>query len=253
MTDLHCHLLHGIDDGAKDVDMALELLRQERNQGSTNIVFTSHFRPDHIELHQFLKQRNRAFGELMKAVEEEGSPFDFSYKLGAEVYFTPTLTELDLRSLCFTRSPYLLLEFSFYREPAFVDEVLFDLRAKGIIPVIAHVERYTWLYEKPETLYRWVESGIVLQANAGPLVEGGDTADYIRRLIDWNMVKLLASDTHHPVHRPVNLGSGLMYISQEMGKERARELLQNGNRVFRGETVIDQPPIYPKKRFGRWV
>lgn len=252
MTDLHCHLLPGIDDGAKDVDMALELLRQERNQGITNIVFTSHFRPDHTELHDFLKQRNRAFGELMHAVEAEGS-FDFSFKLGAEVYFTPTLTELDLESLCFTRSRYLLLEFSFHREPAFLDEVLFELQTRGIIPVIAHVERYTWLMERPEILYRWVESGIVLQSNAGPLLEGGETADYIRRLIDWNMVKLLSSDAHHPVHRPVNLGSGLMYVSEELGRDRAKELLQNGNRVFRGEAVIDQPPIYPKKRFGRWV
>ena len=252
MTDLHCHLLPGIDDGAKDVDMALELLRQERNQGVTNIVFTSHFRPDHISLHDFLKLRNQAFLKLMKAVEAEGS-FDISYKLGAEVYFTPTLAEMDLDSLCFTRSRYLLVEFSFNREPAFVDEVLFDLQTRGIVPIIAHVERYKWLYGQPETLYRWAESGILLQSNSGPLLEGGEEADYIRRLIDWNMVKLLSSDAHHPERRPANLGSGLMYVSQEMGKERARELLQNGNRVFRGESVIDQPPIYPKKRFGRWV
>lgn len=252
MTDLHCHLLPGIDDGAKDVDMALELLRQERNQGVTNIVFTSHFRPDHIGLHDFLKQRNAAFLELMKAVEADGS-FNFSYKLGAEVYFTPTLTNLDLESLCFTRTPYLLVEFSFTREPAFVDEVLFELQTKGITPIIAHVERYKWLYGQPETLYRWVESGMILQANAGALLEDGEEAEYIRRLIDWNMVKLLSSDAHHPVRRPVNLGSGLMYVSQEIGKDRARELLQNGNRVFRGEPVIDHPPVYPKKRFGRWV
>lgn len=252
MTDLHCHLLPGIDDGAKDVDMALELLRQEQRQGVTNIVFTSHYRPDRTDLHDFLRRRNRAFGQLMEAVEQDGS-FDFSYKLGAEVYFSPKLKELPVEKLCFTRTPYLLLEFSFTREPAFLDEILFDLRTRGIRPVIAHVERYAWLKERPELLYRWADSGILLQANASPLLANGDRSDYIRTLIECNQVKLLSSDAHHPEKRPANLGSGIVWVSKEMGNDRARELLQNGNRVFYGEEVIAHAPIMPKKRFGKWV
>lgn len=252
MTDLHCHLLPGIDDGAKDVDMSLQLLRQERNQGVTNIVFTSHYHPDQTELHTFLKRRNRAFGELMQAVEANGS-FDFSYKLGAEVLYSPHLLDLELEQLCFTRTPYLLLEFSFTREPAFVDDVLFRMQTRGIRPIIAHVERYRWLEDRPERLYKWTESGILLQSNTTPLLRDGEHAKYISRLIDWNMVKLLSSDAHHPEKRPADLGSGLMYVSQRLGEERARELLQNGNRVFKGEEVLDHPPVFPKKRLGKWV
>lgn len=252
MTDLHCHLLPGIDDGAKDVDMSLELLRQERNQGVTNIVFTSHFRPDHEDLHDFLKKRNKAFGTLMNAVQAEGS-FNFSYKLGAEVYFSPTLAELDVESLCYTRSPYMLMEFSFTREPAFLDRVLFDLQTRGIRPIIAHVERYEWLRDRPDILHNLAASGIILQSNSSALLREGETERYIRKLIDYNMVKVLSSDAHHPERRPANLGSGLMYVSQNSGQERARELLQNGNRIFRGEEVIDNPPILPKRRFGKWV
>lgn len=252
MTDLHCHLLPGMDDGAKDVDMSLELLRQERNQGVTNIVFTSHFRPDEEDLHTFLRRRNQAFGTLMKTVEEETS-FNFSYKLGAEVYFSPSLAEMDVEKLCFTRSPYLLMEFSFTREPAFLERVLFDLQTKGIRPIIAHVERYEWLKDRPDILYNWAESGIIIQSNASPLLREGETERYIRRLIDYNIVKVLSSDAHHPERRPANLGSGLMYVTQNIGQEKARELLQNGNRIFRGEEVIDNPPIQPKRRFGKWV
>ncbi|MBR1704593.1 MAG: capsular biosynthesis protein, partial [Clostridia bacterium] len=246
------HLLPGVDDGAKDVDMSLELLTQERTQGVTNIIFTSHFRPDREDLHAFLKKRNKAFGTLMDAVQSEGS-FNFSYKLGAEVYFSPTLTELDVESLCFTRSPFLLLEFSFTREPAFLDRVLFDLQTRGVRPVIAHVERYEWLKDRPDILHSWVSSGIILQSNASALLKGGESERYISKLIDHNMVKVLSSDAHHPERRPANLGSGLMYVSQNLGQEKARELLQNGNRIFRGEDVIDNPPILPKRRFGKWV
>lgn len=253
MTDLHCHLLPGIDDGAKDVDMSLQLLRQERNQGVTNIVFTSHFRPEQTDLHDFLKQRNRAFGKLMEAVEASDTTFDFNYKLGAEVYFSPSLTELEVEKLCFTRTPYLLLEFSFTREPAFLGDVLFRLQTRGIRPIIAHVERYAWLQDRPDLLYTWAESGILLQSNTSALLRDGETSKYIQKLIDWNLVKLLASDAHHPEKRPADLGSGLMFVSENMGTERARELLQNGNRVFRGEEVLDNPPIAPKRRLGHWV
>lgn len=252
MTDLHCHLLPGIDDGAKDIDMSKELLRQERNQGVTNIVFTSHFRPDHQDLHDFLKKRNQAFGSLMKSLEQQEG-YNFSYKLGAEVYFSPTLTELDVESLCYTRTPYLLMEFSFTREPAFLERVLFDLQTRGIRPIIAHIERYSWLRDRPDILYNWASSGVIIQSNASPLLEEGETAKYISMLIDHNIVKVLSSDAHHPTRRPANLGSGLMYVSQNLGQDKARELLQNGNRIFRGEEVIDNPPIQPRRRFGKWV
>lgn len=252
MTDLHCHLLPGIDDGAKDIEMSLDLLRQERNQGVTNIVFTSHFRPDEENLHDFLKKRNRAFGSLMNTLEQRDG-FNFSYKLGAEVYFSPTLAEMDVTPLCFTRSPYFLIEFSFTREPAFLDRVLFDLQTKGIRPIIAHIERYEWLKDRPDILYTWADSGIIIQSNAGPLLKEGETAKYISMLIEHNIVKVLSSDAHHPTRRPADLGSGLMYVAQNLGQDKAKDLLQNGNRIFRGEEVIDNPPTMPKRRFGKWV
>ena len=146
-----------------------------------------------------------------------------------------------------------MLEFSFTREPAFLDRVLFDLQTRGVRPVIAHVERYEWLKDRPDILHSWASSGIILQSNASALLKGGESERYISKLIDHNMVKVLSSDAHHPERRPANLGSGLMYVSQNLGQEKARELLQNGNRIFRGEDVIDNPPILPKRRFGKWV
>ena len=203
MTDLHCHLLPGVDDGAKDTDMSLELLRQERNQGVT--------------------------------------------------YFSPVLAELDVSLLCYTRTPYLLLEFPTTREPAFLERVLFDLQTRGIRPIIAHVERYQWLQDRPDILFDWVDRGLILQSNAGALLREGESEKIIRRLIDYNMVKVLSSDAHHPDRRPADLGSGLMYVSERVGEEKARELLQNGNRIFRGEEIIENPPIPPRRRFGKWV
>lgn len=252
MTDLHCHLLPGIDDGAKDVDMALNLLAMEQEQGVDNIVFTSHFHPDDTELHEFLRRRNEAFGTLMEAAEAEGN-FEFKYKLGAEVLFSPKLREIDVSKLTFTRTPYMLLEFSFTQKPALLDEVLYNLQSRGVRPVIAHVERYMWLRDHPDTFYDWAERGIILQSNAGPLLSGGSTGKFIEKLIGWNLVSVLSSDAHHPVKRPPNLGEGTMYVSQKLGKPCAHRLLNNGNRLFWGEEPLPADPQLPRKRFGKWV
>lgn len=252
MTDLHCHLLPGIDDGARDLNMSLALLRQEQAQGVTNLVFTSHFHPDEQDLHDFLKARNRAFGQLVKTLETRG-PQPFAYKLGAEVYFSPMLSELDVSLLCFTRSPYLLIEFPFTREPAFIDRVLFDLMTRGVRPIIAHVERYEWLNERPEVLCDWANEGIVLQSNAGALLRDEKRARYIATLIDHNIVSVLSSDAHHPEHRPANLSAGYQAVADRLGEDTARELQENGNRIFRGEEILDRLPTMPKRRFGKWV
>ena len=98
MTDLHCHILPGIDDGAKDVSVSLELLRKEYEDGVRNIAFTSHFNSERTTVEAFLEKRAAAYARLTEALKEE--PMDFRFKLGSEVYFSPKLCELDAKALC---------------------------------------------------------------------------------------------------------------------------------------------------------
>ena len=128
MTDLHCHILPGIDDGARDVETAIALLSMEKEQGVDKIVFTPHFRCDDIGLDEFLEARDSAFNLLMDSLPSDlKSSFDF--KLGAEVYFSPTLSRVDFSKLCFTDTSYMLVELPFTSgvRPAFLDEILFDI------------------------------------------------------------------------------------------------------------------------------
>lgn len=98
MTDLHCHILPGIDDGAKDVSVSLELLHKEYEDGVRNIAFTSHFNSERTTVEAFLEKRAAAYARLTEALKEE--PMDFRFKLGSEVYFSPKLCELDAKALC---------------------------------------------------------------------------------------------------------------------------------------------------------
>ena len=98
MTDLHCHILPGIDDGAKDTAVSLELLHREYEDGVRNIAFTSHFNSERTTVDAFTAKRQAAFEQLTAALE--GQPMQFDFKLGAEVFFSPGLCELDTRALC---------------------------------------------------------------------------------------------------------------------------------------------------------
>ena len=81
MTDLHCHILPGMDDGAKDTAVSLELLRREYEDGVRNIAFTSHFNSERTTVEAFTVKRQAAFEQLTAALE--GQPMQFDFKLGA--------------------------------------------------------------------------------------------------------------------------------------------------------------------------
>ena len=118
MTDLHCHILPGMDDGAKDTAVSLELLRREYEDGVRNIAFTSHFNSERTTVEAFTVKRQTAFEQLTAALE--GQPMQFDFKLGAEVFFSPGLCELDTRALCMGDTAYLLLEFPTTHKPHFI-------------------------------------------------------------------------------------------------------------------------------------
>ena len=143
MTDLHCHILPGMDDGAKDTAVSLELLRREYEDGVRNIAFTSHFNSERTTVEAFTEKRQTAFEQLTAALE--GQPMQFDFKLGAEVFFSPGLCELDTRALCMGDTAYLLLEFPTTHKPHFIRQTLYNLQQQGIVPLIAHIERYPYV------------------------------------------------------------------------------------------------------------
>ena len=151
MTDLHCHILPGIDDGAKDVSVSLELLHKEYEDGVRNIAFTSHFNSERTTVEAFLEKRAAAYARLTEALKEE--PMDFRFKLGSEVYFSPKLCELDAKALCMGDTAYMLIEFPTTHKPHFIKQTLYALQEQGILPLIAHIERYPYVLDDPTLLY----------------------------------------------------------------------------------------------------
>lgn len=250
MTDLHCHILPGIDDGAKDVAVSLELLRREKQDGVDNIAFTSHFNSERTTVEAYIEKRARAFAALSEGLERE--PMEFQFKLGAEVFFSPKLCDMEVEKLCIGDTAYMLIEFPTTHKPHFIRQTLQDLQARGIIPLIAHIERYPYVLDDPQLLYQWVASGAYAQINAGALLDAS-LRKKLFKYISWGLVHVVSTDTHSPDKRPPKMRAALDVLAKKLGEEVAQEIVRNGDELFFDRELDSSRPHMPKKVLGMWV
>lgn len=251
MTDLHCHILPGIDDGAKDVSVSLELLHKEYEDGVRNIAFTSHFNSERTTVEAFLEKRAAAYARLTEALKEE--PMDFRFKLGSEVYFSPKLCELDAKALCMGDTAYMLIEFPTTHKPHFIKQTLYALQEQGILPLIAHIERYPYVLDDPTLLYEWVAAGAYAQINAGALLQDAKLRKKLCKFISWGLVHVLSTDTHSPDKRPPRMAEGIQMLQKTLGTEIADRIVRNGDELFDDQELDIISPHQAKKMLGMWI
>lgn len=242
MTDLHTHILPGMDDGAKDPEQTRLLLQRQLSQGVKRLALTSHYLCDQEPLEVFLDRREEAFAAAL-AVCPEG----LTLKRGCEVFFSPGLLELEAERLCLEGTNVLLLELPVLQKPAFLREVLTGLGSRGIVPMLAHVERYLYVRQDPSQLAQWRELGCLIQLNAESL-DG-----FAMRLIKWGLADVIASDTHSLAYRPPNLRRGLDAVSKALGREQALALERNAGAVFSGRVLPPRRYHVPRRVLGLWI
>ena len=244
MTDLHTHILPGMDDGPKTLPDAMALVERALLQGVDRLALTSHFHCENESVAAFLERREAAFSTL-----REACPKEMNLKRGCEVYFSPALLTENVEDLCLEGTKVLLLELPVLQKPAFLREVLVGLAQKGITPLIAHAERYQYVAQDPRVLMDWVEIGALIQVNAQSLLDGG----IARKMIKWGLCHIVASDAHSIRHRPTNLRPALDTVAKLMGPDKARELESNAAALFSGGAVLPGPTRMPKKVMGFWL
>ena len=176
----------------------------------------------------------------------------FDFKLGAEVFFSPGLCELDTRALCMGNTAYLLLEFPTTHKPHFIRQTLYNLQQQGIVPLIAHIERYPYVLEDPTLLYDWVAAGAYAQINAGALLEP-KLCKKLCKFIQWGLVHVISTDTHSPDKRPPRMAQGVQQLEKLLGREAAARIVRNGDELFHDQELDAATLHQPKKFLGRWV
>ena len=197
MIDLHCHILPGVDDGAKDISEAKSMLAMQQASGVESLCLTPHFYPEDKSIETFLMERESAWADLCAVLAPEEKAH---IRLGAEVRYCEQLLSLDLRSLTLGQSDYLLLELPGRRYPAYAVQIMEELLGMGITPVLAHVERYAYFREEPELLKRLIDLGALAQVSVQALFDKRDK-NFSVACLQHGLAQIVASDAHNDTTR----------------------------------------------------
>lgn len=230
MTDLHTHILPGMDDGARDVSESIALLRMEYEQGVKTVVLTPHFYRERENPEHFLQRRRKAGLELSRALselsDEECRRLPQTLLLGAEVTYVPGMAGWDeLPDLCIQGTKNLLLELPFRTWSAHMIDEIYDLISRtGITPVIAHLERYLSI-QRPELIQEILSLGVPVQ------ITGDVLSRFFGRGAAMNLLKgrgerLIASDCHNCAKRPPVMKTAFRVLEKKLGADRVTALLR---------------------------
>lgn len=219
MIDIHSHVLFGIDDGAKNMEESLAMLRESKKQGVNTVFATPHFYAYEVSFDSYTSKVQSVYETLKcEAASEEYSDI----KLGYEVRYFPGIGRSDIKKLCLDRSGFLLLELDFKAIGRSVLTEISELKwSAGITPIIAHAERYYKFKGYDDLLRCFVQKEALCQISAGSLIDGSRYKKAAFKLIKNGMADFIASDMHNMSTRPPLIKQGLMSVARHFGQDAA--------------------------------
>ena len=241
MIDIHAHILPGMDDGAEDLQDALEIAKIAVENGITAMVATPHCNIPGIYDNYFDKRYVDTYKRVCKVLETHEIPLKLLP--GMEVFATPDLPELlkTGKVITINGSKYLLVEFHFDEDLRYVESILQSILSAGLQPIVAHAERYECIQKNLFILEKWKKSGVLIQVNKGSLIGrfGRFSYNAAHSMMQKRQVDVIASDCHSPFHRtPV-----MMDVYEKLQKNYPREYLEllfneNPKRICSNQDVL---------------
>ncbi len=219
IVDFHSHVLPGIDDGSRSAEESLEILQSMQSQGIEAVVATPHFYASHHFPEKFLERRERAKEEVLRAAEEAGIALPHLY-YGAEVAYFRGMSQSEvLKDLAIEGTGAVLVEMPMGKWSPYMYQELGEIyRDQGLLPIIAHVDRYLGRFRDygiPENLSKLP---VLVQANASFFLQG-NTVRKACRMLKEEQIHLLGSDCHNLTDRGPNLGEAVKAIEASLGHE----------------------------------
>lgn len=198
-TDMHAHILPGLDDGAPSIDISLQLIDGLIRSGYERVIATPHIMSDH---HPNTPERIReALLMLQKSLDEKG--YTIQVEAAAEYMLDDHFEHLVERDDLLTFGKrFVLVETFFHSPPPNFQELLFQLQLKNYRVVLAHPERYHYVDESLEFLKELKDKGVYLQANALSFTGyyGKTEKRRAERMLDVGIIDFIGSDVHHTRH-----------------------------------------------------
>lgn len=239
MIDLHCHILPGVDDGAADMETALQMAVLAVRSGIGAMVVTPHCASDRVV------QVRQGLDRLRAAMDEVGIPLRL-YS-GMEIFGGPDTAALLRagRLLTLNDSRYPLIEFAFDSDGDEETAVLHSVLQAGYLPLVAHPERYRCIQEDPEQANLWARMGCHFQINRGSLLGrfGRGAMEAAWALTGRGFATVVASDAHSATRRTPWMRDVWKLLEQQISPTAAAWLLEeNPRRIMNNERLPSAEP-----------
>lgn len=221
-TDIHSHLIPGIDDGVKTLDESIQIIKGLRNLGFKKLIVTPH-----IMSHRYKNTKKIIQNGCIEVNKElQSQNIEIEVIPSAEYYFDENFLELIEKDdlMPFGDKKYILFEMSYTARPIGLEQTIFNLLSKGYRPILAHPERYTFLYSDLKKFDKLKESGVRFQININSLIGfyGKKPKQAAKYLSDKGLVDFVGSDIHASKY--------LDSFSKAIKTKHVKELFEN-NRI----------------------
>ena len=228
MVDIHSHILFGVDDGAKDIEESIELLKQAVSVGYTDIVCSSHYYIGLYENSNYLTN----FNLLQKEINRLNIPINIY--LGNEFNLDSEYFSHKDKINRINNGKYFLVEIKSNIIYSICKDFFQMLLEKGVTPIFAHIERYNQI--RVEELIELSQMGVVLQMNLGSAVGELPKAKY---LLGNRYIDIIATDTHKYGKRDYNIKEKLDKLKSIVGDEYFQLLTEiNPKKVINNENIL---------------
>ena len=228
IADIHHHIVYGVDDGSKNRDMSIEMLKKAVENDVRGICCTTHVTPGHKPFPW--KEYIAHIEELGAYIQKENLPL--ALFPGCEILYTEHAAEMarrgDIPTLANRR--YVLVEFLPISDWVQVQKAIREFANAGLQMVCAHVERYQCLHEDMDRLYEMHdEYGVICQMNASTILRShgmfGDR--WARKALKAGLIDVAASDAHNTSDRACNMKECRRILVKDYGEDKARELTED--------------------------
>lgn len=236
LVEMHCHILPGVDDGARTMEEALQLLQMEADQGVRQIILTPHYREGYFETPR--DQIREAYQKLCRMASRSRIPVECH--LGCELHKNADILQLLEQDSAYHMADtrYVLLEFSESDPFRVIRNYTSGLLNNGYRPILAHVERYRELDE--DGIRELTDLGAYIQVNAESILgkSGWRTKRFCHRLMKEERIHFVGSDAHRTSGRVPCLGPCAAYMKKKFGEEQTmRVLSENPQKLLRNEYI----------------
>lgn len=239
VIDFHSHILPGIDDGARNLDVSLAMLEKIREQKIDYMAATPHFYASQDRIEKFLINREKAWDAFYDVIRQKNIKDRPKFLLGSEVAFFDGISRADeIDRLTLGNTDILLLEMPFDQwTDNNIEEIRYLIEERKLRVMLAHLERFIWIPGNKKAVHRLLEMPVIVQINAESFLDWKHRRALIKMFRDGS-AHVLGSDCHGIHRRVPNLLEGREVLEKKAGAELLHKIDQQGQKLLNSADLL---------------